>query len=283
MAVEKKKTPNTKKSPAKKTPAAPTKSSSKSKPAPQKKQNATHGEQLSISITRKKSYKRSAMCRICPYFLMLLAVIFAVSLITVGVLGIDDGAGIIGGYIQQFLRGLFGGGAFLTPILLVYIGINQCLFHIKWKEHHSNPEDELYRDFRKAKRKVGWQTFFASMLLVIFSSTIGVFVDEYNYFDVADMWEGALVSFAEGGVIGSSIAFLLINAFAAVISLIILFTLAALFILLMCGITPEYIVTKIQYNRMIRREEKEAEEEENISGASRRKRLAQRSWQNRRK
>ena len=250
---------------ASKKPAAPAKESKAKKPAAQKKPAATHGEQLSINITRKKRYKRSFMCRICPYLLMLLAVIFAVSLITVVLLDMEDGAGIIGGYIQQFLCGLLGCGAFLTPIFLVYVGINQCLFHIKWKEHHSNPEDELYGDFRKAKRKVGWQTFFASMMLVIFSSIIGVFSNSYNYFDLADMWEDAVVEpFAAGGAIGSSIAYILINAFAPVISLIILFTLAALFILLMCGITPDYIVTKIQYNQMIRREIKEAEEEEKL-------------------
>ena len=262
MAVEKKKTKSTTKSSAAKKPATPAKSVANGKTVPQKKKAETHGEQLSISITRKKRYKRSFMCRISPYLLMILAIIFTVSLVTVGLLDIDDGAGIIGGYIYKFICGLFGGGALLTPVLLLYIGINQCLFHIKWKDHHANPEDELYREFRKTKRRVGWQTFFSSMLLVIVSSTIGVFVDSYNRFDIVDMWESGVDSFAEGGVIGSSLAYVLINAFAPVISLIILFTLAALFILLLCGITPDYVVTRIQYNRMIRREEREAEEEE---------------------
>ena len=267
MAVDKK---NTKKGAAKNTKkAAPDNkktATQKNASAPKKqsspKTKETHGQQLSINITRKKRYKRSLMCRMTPYLLMIVAVILAICLVTVGFLDMADGAGVVGFYIQQFLCGLLGGGALLVPFLLFYIGIIWCLFHIKWREHHADPESESYRDYRKAKRKNIGNTIFSCLLLIIVSSIIGVFADAYSSVDIVDMWEGALDGFSEGGLLGSMISCLLVNAFEAVISLVILFTLAVLFVLLICGITPDYIVTRIQYNRMIRREERETEEEE---------------------
>ena len=218
-------------------------------------------EQLSMSFSEPKRYRRSVLSRMAPYISMVLAVILTVCLVTVGILEYDDGAGIVGYYIQQVLSGLFGGAAFLMPVLFLYLGLIWCLFHIRWRESDAQFDSPSYEDYRKARKKVVGNSWFSSVLLIVASAIIGVFANEYDYFDPVDMWEGAVDNFAEGGIIGSSVAYLFINAFEQLISLIILFTIAALFIILLCGITPDYIVTRIQYSRAIKKEEREAERE----------------------
>ena len=215
-----------------------------------KKSPAPKGNQQKMNFSgspAKEEYKRSVMSRVIPYLLMVLALIFAICLITVGILEIDDGAGIIGFYIQQFLCGVFGGiGAFLIPFLLGFLGVIWCVLHVKW------PEDELRRggsvleEYKEAKKKVIIKTVLSISLLVVISTLVGVFANAYDSLDLADMWEGAVDEVFEGGLLGSLLALALVSAFEQVISCVILFTVGAMLVIFLIGLTPDYIVAVIR-------------------------------------
>ncbi len=231
-----------------------------------KKSTAKKGEQLSMNLAPQvRRYRRTLLSKMMPYILMVLAVILAICLITVGILEYDDGAGIIGYGIQWIFTGLLGGAAFLVPVLLLYVGIIWCLFHIKWREEDAQVESKTFDAYRKARGKVISNTCFAIALVIIVSAIIGVFADEYSRFEVVDMWEGGVDSFAEGGLLGSAISYLLISGFEQLISSIILITIGAVLVLLICGLTPDYIVTRIQYSRKLKKEAREEAREARLA------------------
>ena len=278
MATKKQDTTTAKKTVSKKT-AAPTtkkpvknqdakaaKSMAKKEKANVKKQKKSNAEQLSMSFdTKKRGYRRTTLSKMMPYILMVLAVILAICLVTVGILEYDDGAGIIGYGIQWIFTGLLGGAAFLVPVFLLYVGIIWCLFHIKWREEDAQVESKTFDSYLKARKKVISNTCFAASLVIIASAIIGVFANEYSRFDLIDMWEGGVDSFAEGGVLGSAISYLLISGFEQLISSIILITVGAVLVILLCGLTPDYIVTRIQYNRKLKKEAREKAREARLA------------------
>ena len=213
-------------------------------------------------------YRRSVASRVLPYVLMVLALIFMICLITVGILGIDDGAGIVGFYIQQFLFGTFGGlSAFLIPFLLGFVGTIWCVHHVKWPEEDVDEDNDNYDEYRAEKKKTIIKTVLSCSLLVVISTIIGVLVNEYDSFDIADMWEGAVDNFFDGGIVGSSLALLFVSAFKQIISCIILFVTGAILVIFLIGLTPDYIVKTIRRKSLEAKEaraalEMEEEEEE---------------------
>ncbi|MGM9682621.1 MAG: DNA translocase FtsK 4TM domain-containing protein [Eubacteriales bacterium] len=209
----------------------------------------------------EKSFMRSAM----PYILMVFSVILAICFFTVQLLEIDDGAGIVGYGIQWFFCGMFGGAAFLIPAVLMYIGVKWCLFNIKWSPKKasgcSDDTEQLEVDRVKDRRRLVLQTVMSGLIVLLFSVAIGVIGDNYASPDIADMWLDAADNLVGGGIIGSSVALLMITCFEQVISMIILCVLMFLAFIFMIGITPDWIVLKIQYNAKLRKEKRAAEHE----------------------
>ena len=207
------------------------------------KSPAPRGNQQKINFSGspvREEYKRSVMSRVIPYLLMVLALIFAICLVTVGILELDDGAGIIGFYIQQFLCGVFGGvGAFLSPFLLGFLGVIWCVLHVKWPEDELRRGGALLEEYKGAKKKVIIKTVLSVSILVIISTLVGVFANAYDSLDLADMWEGAVDEVFEGGLLGSLLALALISAFEQVISCVILFTVGAILVIFLIGLTPQ--------------------------------------------
>ena len=76
--------------------------------------------------------KESAFSVVLPYILMLFSLILAICYVTVQLLGIDDGAGVIGYGIQWFFCGLLGPAAFILPAVIFYIGLRKCIYNIRW-------------------------------------------------------------------------------------------------------------------------------------------------------
>ena len=68
-----------------------------------------------------------------PYLLVVFALLLAIFFVTVCLLDMDQGAGVVGYVIQMFFCSLLGMGAFLLPAALGYIGVRWILFRLKWR------------------------------------------------------------------------------------------------------------------------------------------------------
>lgn len=193
-----------------------------------------------------------------PYLLVIFALLLAIFFVTVCLLDMDQGAGVVGYVIQMFFCSLLGMGAFLLPAALGYIGVRWILFRLKWKNADRSVESEQFFSYEKSHRRMIMQTVMTLLSILIFSAVIGVIAaDSYPGWSYATeyWWEDG--EYFHGGLLGNLIAAAMIICFQKVASLVILITLLVLFVLLMLGLTPDYIITKIQYNRAMRREERE--------------------------
>ena len=71
--------------------------------------------------------------------------------------------------------------------------------------------------------------------------------DASNGLDILEMWEtGGEELFVGGGIVGGVVGGLMVSAVEVPSSVIILLALLFVFSILMFGITPDYVVTKIQ-------------------------------------
>ncbi len=216
-------------------------------------QSSNKRAQKAASVCAKKD--NTVMKSITPYLLIMLGLIFLVAFFTVQILQMDDGAGVIGGFIQKFWCGLFGASAFLVPLAFIYVGVKWCLYNIKENDGDSEDAIDSYR-----KRNI-LQTVMACLLVVFLAALIGVFSDAHDGIDIADFWEAGQ-DLEGGGVIGGIIAALMVMGFESVISVIIIITVLAFVVVFMIGLTPDRIIIYIREKNRIRREEREAEERE---------------------
>ena len=200
--------------------------------------------------------RRGMAAKILPYVFLVFALVLAICLVIVHVVGMDDGAGAVGYGIQWLMGGLFGGASVLLPALFGFIGLKWCLYNVKWKEADMIPSSAYYEDYRRAKRRLLLQSIMACLTVLTVSMIFGVIAD-YGDFDLEEMWtDGAEELFVGGGLIGSGLGCLMVAAFETVISMVLLIILLVLFVILMIGLTPDYIITKIQEKQAIRREER---------------------------
>ncbi len=208
---------------------------------------------------KKKKSQRSAFASVFPYLLVVFALVLAICFITVRLLDMDDGAGVIGYGIQWFFCGLFGGAAFLLPVALGFIGVIFILFHVHWKASDSDPDSAYFEEYRRIHRRVIRQTVMTFLAVLLIAMMITVLSgEEYELSDLGLMWTDAADDLLGGGLLGGIFGTLMVLGFKQVISMIILVTALILVILVLIGITPDYIISKIEEGRLARREEKEA-------------------------
>ena len=208
---------------------------------------------------RKKIYKKSGLGKAMPYILMILAVVLAICFIFVRIAGVEDGAGIVGYYLQYFFSGLFGFPAFLLPIVMGYIGVLWCIFNVSWKPSDKREGSDSFGDCKVSRKRTMSKTVFSVITLVLASVIFGVFEDPTTL-DIVDVWESAAEELVGGGLIGAPIAFLFTVAFEPTISLVILFIVIAITLLFSVGLTPDYIITQIRIRRQLREENIEFED-----------------------
>jgi S-DNA-T family DNA segregation ATPase FtsK/SpoIIIE len=205
------------------------------------------------SSQRKKIYRRSGLHKALPYISVVFALILAICFIIVRVAEIEDGAGVVGNYIQLFFCGLLGGAAFLLPLLFGYLGVIWCIFHINYKATDAREGSSNYDEYRRARKRIVSKSVLSSVAVLIFSIILGVFEDPRSL-DMIEVWESAAEDLAGGGFIGAPIAYLLTVAFEPTISLVLLFIILAVVLLFSAGITPDYIIEKIRIRRQLREE-----------------------------
>ena len=209
---------------------------------------------------RRKIYRRSGFKKALPYILMFFALILAICFIIVRLIGLEDGAGIVGNYFQLFFCGLLGGAAFLLPVLLGYIGASWCIFHVKWQPSSAQKGSADRDDYRRAHKSVVSRTVFSSLSVYILSVILGVFADPSG-FEFDTFWEMAVEDLEGGGILGTPVSYLLTLAFQSAITLVILFILLALFLIFAVGLTPDYIIAQIRYRRQLRDEDIDFEDD----------------------
>ncbi|MBE6531793.1 MAG: DNA translocase FtsK [Ruminococcaceae bacterium] len=214
---------------------------------------------------KENSFLRSAM----PYIMILLGVVLLICFFTVHILGIDDGVGVLGYWIQLFFCGLLGVSAFAIPFVLIYIGVKWILYNLKRKERIDENELE-----RTRKRNV-LQTVMAVVLIVMLSTLIGVFADEFDSFDIVGMWVEAAEDLVGGGIIGGSLAVLMVMAFEKVISSVIIIFVIAISVVLMIGLTPDRIVAYARNKAIEKKEERLAAKQEAMFAAEEERREAE--------
>ena len=208
---------------------------------------------------RKKIYKKSGLSKAMPYILMIFAVVLAICFIFVRIAGVEDGAGIVGYYLQYFFSGLLGFPAFLIPIVMGYIGVLWCLFNVSWKPSDTREGSDSFGDCRMSRKRTVSKTVFSIITLVLASVIFGVFEDPTSL-DIVEVWESAAEDLVGGGLIGAPIAFIFTVAFEPTISLVILFIMIVITLLFSVGLTPDYIITQIQIRRQLREENIEFED-----------------------
>ena len=209
---------------------------------------------------RKKIYRRSGFKKAVPYILMLFALVLAICFIIVRLAGVEDGAGVVGNYIQLFFCGLLGGAAFILPLLLGYIGVSWCIFHVNFPAADARKDSDRYDDYRRARKSVVSRTVFSSIAVYMISVILGVFADP-STFEFAYFWESAVEDLEGGGLLGAPVAYLMTVAFQPTISLVILFILLAVVLLFSVGLTPDYIIAQIKYRRQLREENVDFEDD----------------------
>ena len=205
--------------------------------------------------------KESALSVILPYILMLFSLVLAICFVTVQLLGMDDGAGVIGYGIQWFFCGLLGPAAFILPAVIFYIGLRKCIYNVKWTGRSRRPET-AENNRSKDRRAFILATVMGLLIVTLISAMFGVNGDEYSGFDVAGMWGDAADDLSGGGLIGGALGMLFVMCFEKLISniLLVIFILVCAFF--MAGFTPASLIAKIQESNEIRRERRAAEDEE---------------------
>ena len=211
------------------------------------------------SAQRKKIYKKSGLAKAMPYILMLFALVLAICFIIVRIGGADDGAGILGYYIQYFFCGLLGFPAFFIPLAAGYVGVLWCLMGVSWKASDTREGSENYEEYKAAHKRTLSKTIFSCITVFLFSVIFGVFEDP-NSFNLIDMWESAAEDLVGGGFIGGPFGYIFTLAFEQTVSLVILFFLLAVSLLFTVGLTPNYVITQIRIRRELREQDIEFED-----------------------
>ena len=216
------------------------------------------------AATDKKEKKavRGTAKKVMPYFFMVFALILCIFFVTVKLLDIDDGAGVLGYWIQYILCGLLGPAAYGLPLIFGYVGVKWCLYNITWKTPLGEGAPD-YSEYKKARKRLITQGVMSALVIFTIASMFGVFAD-YGGIDIPEMWTDAAEDGHGGGIFGSLFGALMVLCFKQLVSTIILVVLLVFFVILMIGLTPDYIIEKLQQKQKaakLQRAEREAEEE----------------------
>ncbi len=202
-------------------------------------------ERVSRQASAAAAKKRSTWKLVMPYVLMVFSVVLAISFTTVHLFDATDGAGVLGFAIQWVFCGAFGPAAFILPAILFFLGLRWCLYNVKWSDNGRLDETSAeLRDFDR--RRLRTQLITGVLFVLLVSSLIAVIVDEYDSYDIVQMWEDAADNLLGGGFVGGSLGFLMIMCFEQIISIVIISVLLVVTTIFMVGITPNWIVSRIQ-------------------------------------
>ena len=193
------------------------------------KPNKPEGEE------KAKGKQPSAIHQFIPFILFAISLLIAVCLIGAELIGSD--MGVAGNFISEIFCGLLGFGAFLLPVVLVYVGI------IWFKSVENN----------NLKSKAIFSL--TSVLLLAAIVNVLLSFNKEPSFNVVELWNSG-IELSGGGVLGGLISSLMVVMFKSVGAIIILLTCLLISLMFMLSITPKNVVTYIKYRSKLREERK---------------------------
>ncbi len=198
---------------------------------PEKKKDGTpRGER--VRAFEEAPRNKTVFHQIMPYVLMILAVFLALCFILIDGIAVGDSSAVVGtagGFIRNALCGLFGYGAFFTPVVLAFLAVG-------W--HRAVEEEKLLA-------KVLYGLFF----MISLSTLI------HGLFRVADVDTGRSVvelfrngkQLTGGGAVGGLLGNPLTGLLGAVGFPLVFAPISFVFFVFLVGLTPQYVVTAVRY------------------------------------
>ncbi len=213
----------------------------------------TRGKKEPVKVFEEDPRSQKLIHQLMPWLLMLLSVFILVCFLLIDVFtgaDADKSVGRLGQGIRDALCGLFGFGAFFTPVALALLAVG-------WRR-------------AVEKRALLAKVLYAVMSVLMLSAFLHVVLRLND-----PLWgEGGMggdffsrlwrvgVAFDGGGVVGGLLGELLYRGIGLIGSAMVAVTLTAIFVIFLCGVTPGYVMTLIRYRYKLWRERKAEENRE---------------------
>ncbi len=208
---------------------------------------ASRSKKEPVQVFEEDERSRRFVHQFMPYFLMGLAIFTVVCFLLIDVFSnadVDKGVGHVGRGIRNVLCGLFGFGAFFTPVALALLAVG-------WRQ-------AVERNALLAK------IIYAFVSLLMISTFLHVIIRmEAPVWTVGGSWKdmprklwdlGVLLD--GGGAVGGILGELLYRGIGLVGSTIVTVTFTVVFVIFLCGLTPGYVNTVLRYKFKIWREQR---------------------------
>ena len=177
--------------------------------------------------------------QILPYIFAVVAIFLAICFLLVDILNKPQAMGVVGKFISDILLGFFGFGAFLLPILLVYLAI-------VWRKSVDSSQ-------------TFYKIFFSVACILLTSALIHVCVLQGNSdlqtWNPVKLWRGGC-ALAGGGLVGGFIGQLSFWGLRFAGSLIVIIAVLLITVMFLLGMTPDNIIIYFKYRARVKAEKR---------------------------
>ncbi len=180
--------------------------------------------------------------KLLPFLWFVLAVALLLCFTLRDVFGFKSGEnlfGPVGEGIHALFFGLFGAGAYLIILAFVYLGI-------MWRRIVD-------------RHRVGIKLIFISIVILLISSLLQVFIGEVSYPGIEWLWTNGN-ELVGGGLIGGSLGWLAFIGLKTVGSVVVILPAIAVFVMLLFDMTPYNIAVYIKAKRKLNADRRAEEE-----------------------
>ncbi len=220
-----------------------TKKTQKKTPASSAKKKADNNKN-SVKEPQKLPVKASSkelIHQILPYIFAVVALFLAICFLLVDILNKPDSMGVVGKFVSDLLLGFFGFGAFLIPLLLVYLAF-------------------VWRKSIDASQTF-YKIFFSVACVLLTSALIHVCVlkscenqgIDMQTWNPVKLWRGGC-ALESGGFLGGFIGQLSFWGLDFAGSLIVIIAVLLITVMFLLGMTPDNIIIYFKYRARVRAE-----------------------------
>ncbi len=222
-----------------------TKKSVKNAPVPSSKKKVGNNKKISAKETQKcplKANSKQLIHQILPYIFAVVALFLSICFLLVNILNKPEAMGVVGKFVSDILLGFFGFGAFLIPILLVYLAF-------------------VWRKSIDASQTF-YKIFFSVLCVLLTSALIHVCVLQGNInlqtWNPVKLWRSGC-ALAGGGIVGGFIGQLSFWGLRFAGSLIVIIAVLLITVMFLLGMTPDNIIIYLKYRARVRAERRAEE------------------------
>ena len=177
--------------------------------------------------------------QILPYIFAVVAFFLAICFLLVDILNKPDSMGVVGKFVSDILLGFFGFGAFLIPLLLVYLAF-------VWRKSVD-------------ARQTFYKIFFSVACVLLTSALIHICVLQGNIelqtWNPVKLWRSGC-ALESGGFLGGFIGQLSFWGLRFAGSLIVIIAVLLITVMFLLGMTPDNIIIYVKYRARVRAERK---------------------------